>query len=69
MSTTPEFDIAPLSWIREEIGHALQQVDTALSQYESAQDKAALRPARTFLHQVTGALEMVGLRGVSLVIH
>lgn len=70
MSTLTEFDIAPLSWIREEIGHALTQVSEAISEQASSQiGPSELRLARTYLHQVTGALEMVGLRGTALVCH
>ncbi|MDA8328317.1 MAG: Hpt domain-containing protein [Betaproteobacteria bacterium] len=70
MSTLTEFDIAPLSWIREEIDHALTQVREAISQQSTSQiGPSELRLARTYLHQITGALEMVGLRGTALVCH
>lgn len=68
MSLTPEYDIGPLSWVKDEIDRALRQVNQALEQYILAEDDPAkLRPARTHLHQVTGAIEMVGLQGVTLV--
>lgn len=68
MSTTSEFDIAPLSWVNEEIRNALRQANELISHENiEAQDTAQLRSARTFLHQVMGALEMIDLRGVALV--
>ena len=68
MSDTAEYDIAPLSWIKTEIDHALQQVYELLSHFKlNEDDSAALRPARTYLHQVRGAVEMVDLPGVALV--
>ena len=68
MITTPEYDTAPLSWIKNEVDHALQQVNEAIEQYKLTEDDPAkLRQMRTHLHQVTGAVEMVGLPGVTLV--
>lgn len=68
MSLTPEYDIGPLSWVKDEIDRALRQVSEILEQYKLAEDDPAkLRQARTYLHQVTGAIEMVGLQGVTLV--
>ncbi len=68
MNTTPEFDIAPLSWIREEVGHSLKSaLDLLKAQESGTPDADQLRQARTWMHQVSGALDMVGLRGVSLV--
>ena len=63
-----EFDIAPLGWIRAEIGHAIQEADNALNSYDPARHNTdALRSAGTFLHQITGAVGMVELRGVAQV--
>lgn len=68
MSSTPEFDTGPLSWVKDEIDRALRQVNEVLEQYKLIEDDPAkLRQARTHLHQVTGAIEMVGLQGVTLV--
>lgn len=68
MSSTPEFDTGPLSWVKDEIDRALRQVNEILEQYKLTEDDPAkLRQARTHLHQVTGAIEMVGLQGVTLV--
>ncbi|MES2405908.1 MAG: Hpt domain-containing protein [Pseudomonadota bacterium] len=68
MSATAEYDTGPLSWVKSEIDHALQQTRTILEQFSIGQDDPAqLRNARTYLNQVSGAIEMVGLQGVALV--
>ncbi len=68
MSDMTEYDIAPLSWIKTEIDHALQQIYELLTHFKvNEDDPAALRPIRTYLHQVRGAVEMVDLPGVALV--
>ncbi|MHB1331591.1 MAG: hybrid sensor histidine kinase/response regulator [Sulfuriferula sp.] len=68
MSATAEYDTGPLSWVKSEIDHALQQTRTILDQFSVGQDDPAqLRNARTYLNQVSGAIEMVGLQGVALV--
>ncbi|HET9114353.1 MAG TPA: Hpt domain-containing protein [Burkholderiales bacterium] len=68
MSDMAEYDIAPLSWIKTEIDHALQQIYELLTHFKvNEDDPAALRPVRTYLHQVRGAVEMVDLPGVALV--
>ncbi|MHB1677250.1 MAG: hybrid sensor histidine kinase/response regulator [Sulfuriferula sp.] len=68
MSDTAEYDIAPLSWIKPEIDHSLQQVYEVITYFKlNEDDPALLRQARTYLHQVTGAVEMIDLPGVALV--
>ncbi|WP_413437575.1 Hpt domain-containing protein [Sulfuriferula sp. GW1] len=68
MSATVEYDTGPLSWVKSEIDHALQQTRDALSKFRPGEDDPAqLRNARTYLNQVSGAIEMVGLQGVALV--
>jgi chemosensory pili system protein ChpA (sensor histidine kinase/response regulator) len=68
MSATAEYDTGPLSWVKSEIDHALQETRTILGQFSIGQDDPAqLRNARTYLNQVSGAIEMVGLQGVALV--
>jgi len=57
-----DFDLGPLSWVKTEIDHSLNQARENL-------DKLAAKPAErgpvkyilTHLHQATGALAMVGL--------
>jgi chemosensory pili system protein ChpA (sensor histidine kinase/response regulator) len=63
MATSPAtFDVGPLSWVKSEIEHSLGEVRTHLDRLvaDPANDKAAKYIA-THLHQVTGALSMVGL--------
>ena len=67
MSAIVEYDTGPLSWVKGEIDHALQQARDALNQFRIGHDDPALlRNARTYLNQVGGAIEMVGLQGVTL---
>ncbi|BBP05712.1 hypothetical protein TPL01_24640 [Sulfuriferula plumbiphila] len=67
MSAIVEYDTGPLSWVKGEIDHALQQTRDTLNQFRIGQDDPALlRNARTYLNQVSGAIEMVGLQGVAL---
>ncbi len=67
MSAIVEYDTGPLSWVKGEIDHALQQTRDTLNQFRVGQDDPALlRNARTYLNQVSGAIEMVGLQGVTL---
>jgi len=67
MSAIVEYDTGPLSWVKGEIDHALQQARDTLNQFRIGQDDPALlRNARTYLNQVSGAIEMVGLQGVAL---
>ncbi|MEQ1668503.1 MAG: Hpt domain-containing protein, partial [Sulfuriferula sp.] len=68
MSLLPEYDSGPLSWVKAEIDRAIAQVNESVDQFDiNNDDPAKLRLAHTFLHQVTGAVEMVGLQGVTLV--
>ncbi|MCI4411753.1 MAG: Hpt domain-containing protein, partial [Thiotrichales bacterium] len=68
MSTTPEYDIGPLSWVKEEIDRSIEQINSIVDQFDiTSDDVAKLRQANTFLHQITGAIEMIGLQGVTLV--
>ena len=70
MNPAMEFDIAPLTWVRSEIDFALARADEALNQYRSSvasssEDLTQIRFCRTHLHQVQGALTIVGLDGVA----
>ena len=58
----PAFDIGPLSWVKAEIEHSLTETRTHLEALaaDPGNTKAA-KYAATHLHQVTGALTMVGL--------
>jgi chemotaxis protein histidine kinase CheA/CheY-like chemotaxis protein len=57
----PELEIGPLSWVKGEIDVALAEARERLDSYASAHDAADLKRAHSALHQVTGALAMVGL--------
>jgi chemosensory pili system protein ChpA (sensor histidine kinase/response regulator) len=56
------FDLGPLSWVKNEIEHSLTEARTHLDALaaDPADNKAA-KFITTHLHQVTGALSMVGL--------
>ena len=58
----PVFDIGPLSWVKAEIEHSLAETRTHLETLATnPADAKAAKYAATHLHQVTGALTMVGL--------
>jgi chemosensory pili system protein ChpA (sensor histidine kinase/response regulator) len=59
---TTDFDLGPLSWVKTEIDHSLNQARENLDKL--AADTAQRAPVKyilTHLHQATGALAMVGL--------
>jgi chemosensory pili system protein ChpA (sensor histidine kinase/response regulator) len=61
-----EFDTGPLTWVKGEIDQALRQASGKLAQFASdASDNTPLRQSQTHLHQVSGAIQMVGLEGVA----
>ncbi len=61
--TTPStLDLGPLSWVKTEIEHSLAEARSNLDKLAvDASDVKALKYVSTHLHQVTGALSMVGL--------
>ncbi|MBC7943787.1 MAG: Hpt domain-containing protein [Burkholderiales bacterium] len=66
MSAVKEFDVGPLTWVKSEIDQALERARSSLVQFaENPSDGAALKFCLTHLHQVTGALQMVGLDGLA----
>ena len=70
MNAATEFDIGPLTWVKGEIDLALKRADQALQEYtRSVQtglgDLTQIKFCRTHLHQVQGALTIVGLDGVT----
>ncbi|MGA9395424.1 MAG: Hpt domain-containing protein [Azonexus sp.] len=67
MNAATEFDLGPLTWVKGEIDLALTRAVEALVQYELAGDATQLRFCRTHVHQVHGALSIVGLDGVTQV--
>ncbi|MFT3848931.1 MAG: Hpt domain-containing protein [Propionivibrio sp.] len=70
MNAATEFDVGPLTWVKSEIDLALGRADQALQQYAASLDAGdgdltQIRFCRTHLHQVQGALTIVGLDGVT----
>ena len=66
MSALTEFDVGPLTWVKGEIDQALNHAQEKLAQFvQNTEDFSQLRFCLTHLHQVTGALQMVGLEGVA----
>ncbi len=70
MNSATEFDVGPLTWVRSEIDLALGRADDALLQYTASVtagvgDLTQIKFCRTHLHQVQGALTIVGLDGVT----
>ncbi|MEZ0330169.1 MAG: Hpt domain-containing protein [Methylophilaceae bacterium] len=59
-----DFDIGPLTWVKDEINQALANVLENLDDVASHPDEVAkLKFSQTHLYQVSGALDMVGLEG------
>ncbi|HEU4708354.1 MAG TPA: Hpt domain-containing protein, partial [Methylophilaceae bacterium] len=59
-----EFDIGPLTWVKDEVNQALNSVlENLESVAQNPEDLSPLRFSQTHLYQVSGALDMVGLEG------
>jgi len=59
-----DFDIGPLTWVKDEIDKSLHTVLDNLNKYgANISDTAFLRYAQTHAYQASGALDMVGLEG------
>jgi chemosensory pili system protein ChpA (sensor histidine kinase/response regulator) len=66
MSTPGDFDIGPLTWVKSEIDQALERSLTALRAYATNPDDSnQIRFSQTHFHQAHGALQIVGLDGVT----
>jgi chemosensory pili system protein ChpA (sensor histidine kinase/response regulator) len=70
MNATAEFDAGPLTWVISEIDLALESAVAALDQFSASAasgsaDSTQIRFCRTHLHQVHGALTIVGMDGVT----
>ncbi|HEX8979599.1 MAG TPA: Hpt domain-containing protein [Parasulfuritortus sp.] len=63
MENLSNFDLGPLTWVKAEIDNALDAGATALEAW-NGEDTVPLREAATYLHQVSGALQIVDLQGV-----
>jgi chemosensory pili system protein ChpA (sensor histidine kinase/response regulator) len=63
--TSPDFDLGPLSWVQNEIDQAIARGLESLAAFRANPgDDAALKHARTHVHQAAGAIQMVGLDAV-----
>ena len=57
-----DFDLGPLTWVKTEIDHSLNQARENLDKLAAApEERAPVKYILTHLHQATGALAMVGL--------
>ena len=70
MSAPQDMDIGPLTWVKGEIDQALTKAAEALAQYTASvnggnADLTQLKFCKTHLHQAHGALQIVGLDGVT----
>ena len=70
MNAVTEFDVGPLTWVKSEIDLALERAAHALDLFSAGAasgtgDLTQIRYCRTHLHQVQGALTIVGLDGVT----
>lgn len=62
-----DFDIGPLTWVKDEIDKSLHTVLDNLNKYSAnISDTAFLRYAQTHAYQASGALDMVGLEGCKI---
>ncbi|MES2353765.1 MAG: Hpt domain-containing protein [Pseudomonadota bacterium] len=63
-----EFDIGPLSWVKPEIELALRRADEGIRRFSvNPGDQEIARSTLAHLHQVSGALLMVGLEPIARV--
>ena len=61
-------DTTVLSWINAEVERALTLVQESIAKFSAAPEyEAVLKPCPEHLHQVSGALRMVGLTGATRV--
>ena len=67
MTSPSDQDSGPLAWVKGEIDLALERTEEALKAALDAPDRGArLQFAQTHLHQVRGALAIVGLDGLTV---
>ncbi|HEU4922639.1 MAG TPA: Hpt domain-containing protein, partial [Burkholderiales bacterium] len=61
-------DTTVLSWINAEVERALTLVQESIAKFSAApENEMVLKPCPEHLHQVSGALRMVGLAGATRV--
>ncbi|GHT80596.1 hypothetical protein AGMMS49960_06370 [Betaproteobacteria bacterium] len=71
MTQANESDLGPLTWVKSEIDQALARADEAIHEAETgpaADGPAKIQFAQTHVHQVHGALKIVGLDGLTIVV-
>jgi chemosensory pili system protein ChpA (sensor histidine kinase/response regulator) len=66
MTHATEPDLGPLTWVKGEIDAALARAHEILERGVAGSDAAGLQFAQSHLHQVRGALDIVGLDGLTL---
>lgn len=67
MQMAEQFDISTLAWVKGEIDETLKQARIALERYvDEPDDETHLQACIDYIHQVTGTLQMVELRGAAL---
>ena len=60
------FDIGPLGWVKSEIDSSLERARAALQAYGGRSEaQAELKACEAHLHQASGAVQIVGLEGVT----
>ncbi|HVK56802.1 MAG TPA: hypothetical protein VM532_17465 [Burkholderiales bacterium] len=68
LAVKDEFDIGPLMWVKSEMQFALTRADEGVSQFGAQPgDHDLIKTTLPHLHQVTGALRMIGLEPITLV--
>src|SRR3972149_8251182 len=68
MNIRAGFDLGPLSWVKGEIDLAMQRGLESLRAFRAnPRDGTRIKIAQTHLHQAHGALQIVGLDGVTRV--
>jgi chemosensory pili system protein ChpA (sensor histidine kinase/response regulator) len=66
MSTAADFDLGPLTWVKSEIDQALEKSLASLRSYAANPGESnQIRFSQTHFHQAHGALQIVGLDGVT----
>ncbi|MBV2262445.1 MAG: Hpt domain-containing protein, partial [Thauera sp.] len=66
MTHATEPDLGPLTWVKGEIDAALGRAREILERGCAGSEAAGLQFAQSHLHQVRGALDIVGLDGLTL---
>jgi chemosensory pili system protein ChpA (sensor histidine kinase/response regulator) len=67
MTARAEFDVGPLSWVKGEIDLAIQRGLESLRGFAGDRDVAQIKFSQAQLHQAHGALQIVGLDGITRV--